>query len=141
MKKKILGFTLIEMMITVAIIGIIAAIAYPSYMASVRKTNRAEAKTELMDIAQRLQRCYTTYGKFNPDNDRCSVYVKLTAGDSKITTRGDGYYDITISNNTATTYTLTATAVKAPQLDDTVDGCNIMTLDHKGVRMPAENCW
>ena len=137
---KSLGFTLIEVMITVAIIAIIASVAYPSYMSSVRKSNRAEAKTELVDVAQRLQRCYSAYARFDdPDgNDRCAVYEDLTDGTNYVT-RGKGYYEISISDATATTYTLTATAVKAPQTGD-VDGCDVMVLNYQGVKSPAD-CW
>ena len=49
------GFTLIELMIVVAIVGILAGIAYPSYMDHVRKGNRAKAQAFLMDVAQRQQ--------------------------------------------------------------------------------------
>lgn len=139
MKKLTSGFTLVEMMIVVAIIALIAGIAYPSYMTSVRKSNRADAKTELVDVAQRLQRCYTAYGKFNPEAGKCSVYDQLIS-DDHIISRGAGYYEIEISDVTATTYTLTATAVLPPQTSDTVDGCNILTLDHKGLYSPDE-CW
>lgn len=141
MKHKKFGFTLIELMITVAIVGIIAAIAFPSYMSSVRKTNRAEAKTELVDVAQRLQRCYTAYARFDDPNNqnRCAVYEQLENGE--ITTRGSGYYEITLDGAaTAATYKLKATAVKSPQTADTADGCNVLTLDHKGEQLPDE-CW
>lgn len=131
------GFTLIELMIVVVIIGIISAIAYPSYMATVRKSNRAEAKTELVDLAQRLQRCYTTYGSFNDDRNRCTVYEDLTDG-SKVKSRGSAFYEIGIDGDAATTYRLVATAVKSPQTQDT--GCNVLTLNHQGVRTPPE-CW
>jgi type IV pilus assembly protein PilE len=142
MKKKQSGFTLIEMMIAVAIVGIIAAIALPSYQATVRKSNRAEAKTELVDVAQRLQRCYTLYAKFN-DSANCGVYKDLKDGNG-YTTRGGQYYNITIDVSASgkppeSTYLLTATAVKAPQTQDT-GGCDKLTLDHTGVKKPAE-CW
>lgn len=140
--KKTFGFTLVELMIAVAIVGIIAAIALPSYQASVRKSNRAEAKTELTDVAQRLQRCYTLYAKFN-DDANCGVYIDLE--DDGYITRGGQYYKITIGvpasgNAQATTYRLTATAIKAPQTQDTVGGCNVLTLDHTGAKAPAD-CW
>lgn len=54
-QRKAAGFTLIEVMITVAIIGILASIAYPSYQEYVRRTHRAAAQSFLMDIAQRQQ--------------------------------------------------------------------------------------
>ena len=124
----------------VAIVGIIAAIGYPSYMEHVRKTNRTEARTELTDVSQRLQRCYTAYARFDDPNNQnlCAVYEDLSDGTPYVT-RGGQFYEITIGDVTATTYTLTATAVKAPQISD-VDGCNVMTLNHQGVRLP-DDCW
>lgn len=138
--RKLKGFTLIEMLISVAIVGILAAIAYPSYMESVRESNRAEAKTELMDVVARLQRCYTSYARFD-DADNCAVYADLSDG---MVTRGAGFYEITIaalaSGSTQTTYLLTATAVKSPQTEDTANGCNELTLTHTGIQAP-DICW
>ncbi len=155
MKKMNTGFTLVEMMITVAIVGIIAAIAYPSYMQSVRKSNRADVKTELMDVAQRLQRCYTTYSRFNDpnDQDRCAVYEQLEEGDQKITTRGAGLYEIKLvddgdANNDATTYILEATPVTGrAQAKD--DDCQRFRLTHNGIQTAfdktdvdsTDKCW
>ena len=135
--KKMSGFTLIETMIVVAIVAIVAGLAYESYMESVRRSNRADAKTDLLDIAQRLQRCYTAYGRFNPDAGKCSIYDQLQ---DPIPTRRGGLYEIELSNDTATTYTLTATAILPPQTGDTENGCNVLTLDQTGAQTP-EICW
>jgi type IV pilus assembly protein PilE len=137
--KRVTGFTLIEVMITVAIIGIIAALAYPSYMDSIRKSNRSEAKVELMDAAQRLQRCYTSLSRFD-DATNCPVYADLSG--SGIVSRGSQFYVVTIaalgSEPTRTAYKLTALADKSPQTEDT--GCVGMTLTSAGEREPEE-CW
>lgn len=135
-----LGFTLIEAMIVLGIIGIISAIAYPSYMKSVMRSNRVEAKTELMDAAQRLQRCYTSLASFN--STQCTVYNQIIST-SAMYSRGKGYYQIAFKANadlTATKYTLEATAVKAPQTKDTTDNCNKLTLDQDGKKLP-DACW
>ena len=135
------GFTFVELIVVVAIVGILSAIAYPSYLASARKTNRAEAKVELSDFAQRLQRCYTAFGKFN-DSTNCAVYKQLVASTAPVS-RGRGYYKITLASTpavSATTYTLVATAVKTPQTLDTTGGCNQLTLDQNGVTGPTA-CW
>jgi type IV pilus assembly protein PilE len=140
--KKVNGFTLVEMLIAVAIVGILAAIAYPSYMDYVRKSNRAEAKTELMDVATRLQRCYTSFARFD-DSANCPVYADLTDGNG-IDTRGKGLYNIRITaldgGSTRTTYELSAVAVESPQTEDTMNGCEILSLSHTGVRTP-QICW
>jgi type IV pilus assembly protein PilE len=133
--KKEKGFTLVELMIVVAIIGILAAIGYPSYQDSVRRSNRTEAKVDLSDYAQRLQKCFTAYGKYD-DDVNCTVYTTL---DGKPKSKGKEYYEISM-NATAATYTLTATAIKAPQTADTANTCNILTLNEQGVRTPAV-CW
>ena len=61
------GFTLIELMIVVAIVGILAGIAYPSYMDHVRKGNRAKAQAFLMDVAQRQQAYLLIHREYAPD--------------------------------------------------------------------------
>ena len=108
------GFTLIELMITVAIIGILASIALPSYTSHVVKTRRAEAMAELTKAQTVIERCYganfTYMGACSPTTP---------------TTTPNGFYIITASSE-ATSYTFTATAA-GPQAGDTT--CATMTID------------
>lgn len=62
--SKISGFTLIELMITVAVIGILASIAYPSYQESVRKSKRAEGRVALLQVLQQQERYMTQYNTY-----------------------------------------------------------------------------
>lgn len=136
--KKQSGFTLIELMIVVAIIGIIAGIAYPSYMESVRKSNRADAKATLNDVAHRLQRCFTTYNAY--DNANCGVATTLGGGPI---TSPEGMYSVSAVLGT-TTYSLTAAPVAGTsQAADTK--CGSLTLTNAGLRNATgslgADCW
>ncbi len=108
------GFTLIEIMIVVAILGIITAIAYPSYIEQVRKGNRSEAKTALLGLAQKMERCFTQYNAY--DNANCPTSAQTTE---------NGFYQLTVST-TSTTYTLTAEATGG-QAGDT--DCKKLTIN------------
>ncbi|WP_295802713.1 type IV pilin protein [uncultured Microbulbifer sp.] len=136
--QKQKGFTLIEVMIVVAIIGIISAIAYPSYMESVRKSNRADGKAALNDVAQRLQRCFTAYSSYTHAN--CGVGQTLDGGS---VSSGEGMYTVT-GAVAATTFTLTA----APVAGTTQAGdskCGSLTLTQAGVKGASgpqgTECW
>ncbi len=140
------GFSLIELLIALAIIGILAAIAYPSYVDSVRKSNRSDAIGELSDLSVRLQRCYTMYSTFTPEEGRCDI-VDLLKTSGGVTSKG-GFYVITGSDFDRTTFTLTAAPVSGKtQAKDY--SCASFSLDHKGTKIAknsdgtetTDECW
>ncbi|AGA91844.1 prepilin-type N-terminal cleavage/methylation domain-containing protein [Thioflavicoccus mobilis 8321] len=130
------GFTLIELMITVAIVGILAAIAYPSYQDSVRKSWRANAASCLLELAQGMERWYT--GR--------STYVGATVPTTGCTTEGGmgGRYDFSFTANpTATAFTLQAVPDTAgPQASDDCGTLTINQLGQKGASGgTVSECW
>jgi type IV pilus assembly protein PilE len=131
------GFTLIELMMTVAIAAVLVTIAYASYSSQIRKSRRTEAKTALMDLAGREERLYSTTNAYS------STFSDLGYTGSVI---GNGYYQAQISNVTAgppATFTLTATPVAGTsQASDTE--CQSFVVDQTGVQSStgtSTTCW
>jgi type IV pilus assembly protein PilE len=122
------GFTLVELMIVVAIIAIIAAIALPSYNRQVEKSRRADAQSALMNAAQTLERCFT----------RTNTYVGCD--DNLPDESPDGFYALN-ARVLANQYVLQA----RPQGVQANDACGEFRLNHLGVReadgAATDRCW
>ncbi|HBC58204.1 MAG TPA: hypothetical protein DCZ03_13680 [Gammaproteobacteria bacterium] len=126
-KSSINGFTLIELMITVAILAILMTIAVPAYQDYTTKSKRAEAKVTLMQEAQRLERLFSTTNSY--------------AGGATTTTSENGYWQV-VSTLTTTTYSLTASPVP-PHTDAK---CATLTLTQTGAQSytgtgTTNDCW
>lgn len=125
------GFTLVELLVVVMIVAVLTAIAVPSYRDSVMRSRRADGRVALHQAAQFLQRCYTQFGAY--DSEDCEFAEPIASP--------EGFYEVTVDPLTASTYTLTATAIGA-QADDAA--CPTLTLDHTGARGPedaVDTCW
>lgn len=129
-------------MIAVVVIAILAAIAYPSFMDSVRKSRRSEAMTALMQVQQAQEWWRSNHGAYAA-NDRLAVDRKAKPPDSpglglKATTP-KGYYSIAISGDSATGYTATATAVAGTsQASDA--SCKTMAVRMTGGNLAYAGC-
>jgi type IV pilus assembly protein PilE len=128
------GVTLIELLITVAILGILTAVAYPSYQTYVARANRAEAQGILMENAQLLERNYTTANRYDTLNSDGTGGAPAIIAQSPKT--GTAKYNIAAAYATSQSFTLTAT----PTGSMTGDSCGNLTYTNTGFKDPAD-CW
>ncbi len=140
-----LGFTLVELMVTVAIIGIIASIAYPSYIEHVRASRRADAQGALYTLQQAMERFFTVNSTYEGSDVGGAPAPALGHAASVPTGGGAPTYDLRIANLTATSYTLRAEPVNA----QATDKCQTLTLTSTNVRgiegakpaLAVTDCW
>jgi type IV pilus assembly protein PilE len=142
-EHRSLGFTLMELMIVVAIIGILASIAYPSYINSVTRSNRAAATTCLSSFATHMERFYTTNLRY--DRDTAGTAVALPALECSSAANTGRNYDYSfVGTPAATTFTVRAVPKGAQATRDS--GCGTLSLTHTGTRAVTgakgiAGCW
>ena len=121
------GFTLIELMITVAIVAILAAIGYPSYTSHVQKSNRRAAQAQMLDIANRQQ-------QFLLANRAYATKEQLTSSGYNLPSDLSGRYDydVTVGTGTVPAFTITFSATGSQASDGDI------TFNSEGVKAPAD---
>jgi len=137
MKATARGFTLVELMVAVLVVGVLAAVAIPSYRSYVLRANRAEAKQALLARASDLERCYTRNNTYmNAAATPCPVAANLVNPSVGIK------YKVQAQTLAANSFVLQAIPVNGQQSDK----CGTFTLDDKNSRgasgpISAQDCW
>ncbi|MBP7665588.1 MAG: prepilin-type N-terminal cleavage/methylation domain-containing protein [Burkholderiaceae bacterium] len=130
------GFTLVEVMIAVVVVGLLSALAYPSYQAQVAKSRRTDAKQSLVELSQKMERFYTERGTYvGATLGATGLYPLVTSG---------GYYDLSITAQTLDGFTVKA----APRGTQVGDACASFLYNQLGEQMvsndaslSAVKCW
>ena len=136
--KRLTGFTLIEVLIVIAIIGIVAAIAVPVYSTYITKANRTDAINFLSEVAGEQQRY------FSENNAYASKMSELGYGTKDTANSPENHYTVSINTPNVTRYVLSATpATGSRQLKD--DECMVFTIDSTGSKGNTggsnADCW
>lgn len=135
MHHKQSGFTLIEVMIAVVIVGILASIAYPSYTQYVTRTYRDSAKACLSEYAHAMERRYAESLSYKLKDDPQTPVLSCATASSL-----DSRYKIEVTTITQSTFTVTAKPTPLQEAKETQ--CGTMSIDQKGKRTAeTDKCW
>jgi len=143
-KRKSKGFTLLELMVVLTVVGILAAIAYPSYLSQARKSKRVVAKSALLDLANREEQYYFVtrgYGTisqiYNLAGGTTTIYLDKN-GTVSTTSNANSIYSVTVPAASSAAFTLNATALN----DQANDACTAFSFTSAGVRSATQpDCW
>jgi type IV pilus assembly protein PilE len=138
------GFTLVELMVTIIVATILITIAVPSYTNQIRQSRRTDARTALLDLAQREERYMSTNSSYTTNPANLGY-----AGANFPVTLGDNYYQLSVCVSSAlpctgtaaigTAFLITATAINAQAKDTT---CLNLMVDSQGNQTATStNCW
>lgn len=133
---------MIEILIVVAILGVLASIALPAYNNSVIRSNRAEAKGELLIVAGDQERFWSSNNTYSTD---ATPLVTETPANLTTRTTQNGWYQITVAAGGTGNITTSFVATATPQGDQTADVCTTLTISSTGVRGATggtvDECW
>lgn len=148
------GFTTVELLIALVILGVLMSVALPSYQSSLRKSRRAEAFSALSNIQQAEERHRSVHPTFT-SNLTAAPSASVPGLGQPATRTSTGYYDLAVTVVDATTYVATATAVAGTsQANDT--GCTVLavrmqggnvrygagaSIDWSGTNTDPQRCW
>ncbi|PCI74660.1 MAG: pilus assembly protein PilE [SAR86 cluster bacterium] len=138
---KLNGFTLLELLIVVAIMGILASIALPAYQNSVLRSARAEAKTELLQVASDQERHFSNFNTYV--DDATPLNTPVVAGRDRTTQ--NAFYAISVAACAGGAITNCFLATATAQNDQTADACTTLTVSNTGARGATgdttNECW
>ena len=130
------GLTLVELMVVVAVMAIIATVAYPLYTAQVQKSRRADAKIALEMVAAAQERFFTLNGSYADNLAALDVSAEIQGGASN-----EGYYDISLARPAIDQFTATAD-IDSGAAQSSDSDCAQFTLNQVGFKGATNaNCW
>lgn len=140
------GFTLIEILIAIVIVGLLSVIAYPSYLEYITRARRGDGQSALLNLASRMERYYSDHNTYQ------TATLGTGANTDVLSTNlsPEGWYTLSITNATSSNYTVQATPRNAQGTKDKI--CQSLTLNNLGVKGiaagpagaptgPSSKCW